>query len=77
MPFCKLYQADVDINTGNSSDNSGSNETMQKVLAAIVYLWRIFQKKLEVKNFENINFCIFYPMWVKFVMRGNIGQRTT
>ena len=35
-PFCDLYGADVDINTKNSLDNSGSNETMQKVLASIV-----------------------------------------
>ena len=35
-PFCDLYVADVDINTKNSLDNSGSNETMQKVLASIV-----------------------------------------
>ena len=35
-PFCDLYEADVDINTKNSLDNSGSNETMQKVLASIV-----------------------------------------
>ena len=35
-PFCDLYVADFDINTENSLDNSGSNETMQKVLASIV-----------------------------------------
>ena len=35
-PFCDLYEADVDTNTENSLDNSGSNETMQKVLASIV-----------------------------------------
>ena len=35
-PFCDLYEADVDINNINSLDNSGSNETMQKVLASIV-----------------------------------------
>ena len=35
-PFCDLYVADVDTNTENSLDNSGSNETMQKVLALIV-----------------------------------------
>ena len=35
-PFCEHYVADVDINTENSLDNSGSNETMQKVLASIV-----------------------------------------
>ena len=35
-PFCDLYEPDVDINTKNSLDNSGSNETMQKVLASIV-----------------------------------------
>ena len=36
VPFCDLYEADVDINTKNSSNNSGSNEAMQKVLASIV-----------------------------------------
>ena len=35
-PFCEHYEPDVDINTENSLDNSGSNETMQKVLASIV-----------------------------------------
>ena len=34
--FCDLYGPDVDINTKNSLDNSGSNETVQKVLASIV-----------------------------------------
>ena len=41
-PFCEHYEPDVDINTENSLDNSGSNETMQKVLASIVLLWRMF-----------------------------------
>ena len=36
VPFCDLYGPDVDINTNNSLDNSGYNETMQKVLASIV-----------------------------------------
>ena len=45
-PFCELLGADVYINTKNSLDNPGSNETMQKVLASIVLLWRIFQKKI-------------------------------
>ncbi len=35
-PFCEPNEADVDINTRNSLDNSGYNETMQKVLASIV-----------------------------------------
>ena len=39
-PFCELYVADFDINTRNSLDISGSNETMQKVLASLI--WRIF-----------------------------------
>ena len=45
-PFCKLYETGVDIKTVNSLDNSGSNEIMQKVLALIVSLWHIFQKKI-------------------------------
>ena len=36
LPFCDLYGPDVDNNTKNSLDNSGSNETIQKVLASIV-----------------------------------------
>ena len=36
VPFCEHYGPDVDINNINSLDNSGSNETMQKVLASIV-----------------------------------------
>ena len=35
-PFCELYKPDVDINTKNNLDNSGSNETMQKGLASII-----------------------------------------
>ena len=35
-PFCEPNGADVDINNIDSLDNSGSNETMQKVLALIV-----------------------------------------
>ena len=35
-PFCGPLGWRVDINTINSLDNSGSNETMQKVLASIV-----------------------------------------
>ena len=34
-PFCEHYGPDVDINTENSLDNSGCNETMQKVLGSI------------------------------------------
>ena len=32
----EVYGSDVDINTEKSLDNSGSNETMQKVLALTV-----------------------------------------
>ena len=35
-PFCEPLGWRVDINNVNSLDNSGSNETMQKVLASIV-----------------------------------------
>ena len=35
-PFCEPLGWRVDINNINSLDNSGSNETMQKVLALIV-----------------------------------------
>ena len=36
VPFCEPNGPDVDINNRNSLDNSGSNESMQKVLASIV-----------------------------------------
>ena len=43
----------------------------------VVELWWIFQKKLwRFKNFKNLNFCVFHLIWVKFVMVGNIGQKT-
>ena len=35
-PFCELLRWRIDINTRNNLDNSGSNETMEKVLAPIV-----------------------------------------
>ena len=35
VPFCDLYGAYGDINNIDSLDNSGSNETMRKVLASI------------------------------------------
>ena len=59
MPFCDLYEADVDINIKNSLDNFGSNETMQKVLALIVWLWQNFQKNFggpKFQKFENLCF---------------------
>ena len=31
-PFCEPNEPDVDINTENRLDNSGTNETMQKIL---------------------------------------------
>ncbi len=34
-PFCEHYGPDVDFNTTDSLDNSGSNETMQKVPALL------------------------------------------
>ena len=57
--FCELYEADVDINTENSLDNSGSNETMQKVLALIVWLWRNFQKKFGGQKFRKLELLYF------------------
>ena len=65
VPFCEHYGPDVDINTENSSDNSGSKETMQKVLALF---GGFFKTILGVKNSEDFNFCVFHPIWVKFVM---------
>ena len=57
--FCDLYGPDVDINNKNSLENSGSNETMQKVLASIVWLPRNFQKKLRGPKFQKFeNLCL-------------------
>ena len=47
-PFCEPLEWRVDINNINSLDNSGSNETMQKVLSSIFdSCW-----KIEVCNFR-------------------------
>ena len=43
VPNCGQNDADVVINTIISKSNSGSNETMQNVLAQIVEFWRIFE----------------------------------
>ena len=51
VPFCEPNGPDVDINNRNSLDNSGSNETMQKVLI----FW-------GVPKFENWNFFVFHPI---------------
>ena len=67
-PFWSQHGAEVDINTINSKSNSGSNETMQNVLALIVKILRIF----EILTFRA--FCVFHPIWIKFVVGGNIGQ---
>ena len=57
-PFCGPLGWCVDINTRNSLDNSGSNETVQKVLALIVWLQRNFQKKFGGPKFQKIeNLC--------------------
>ena len=47
-------EADVDINTKNSLDNSGSNETLQNALASIVQLWRIFEIFFYVSRISKI-----------------------
>ena len=59
VPFCEHYGPDVDINTENSLDNSGSNETMEKVLASIVWLWRNFQKKFGGQKFRKLELLYF------------------
>ena len=59
LPFCEIYEADIDINTKNSVYNSVSNETMQKARTSIVWLWRIFQKKIggqKFRKFERLCF---------------------
>ena len=59
VPFCEYYEADVDINTENSLDNSGSNETMQKVLALIVWLQRSFQKNFGGPKIRKLELLCF------------------
>ena len=63
------YEADDDINTKNSLDNSGSNETMQKVLASIVKLWQSFKKNLGSQKFQKFKLLCFSSVLVE----GNIG----
>ena len=58
-PFCELYGPDVDINNVNSLDNSGSNETMQKVLALIVWLQRSFQKNFGGPKIRKLELLCF------------------
>ena len=58
-PFCEPNEWRVDINTENSLDNSGSNETMQKVLALIVWLWRNFQKNFGGQKFRKLELLYF------------------
>ena len=59
MAFCDLYGPDVDINTENSLDNFGSNETMQKVLASIVWLLPNFLKKIGGQKFQKLELLYF------------------
>ena len=59
MPFCEPNEADVDINNINSLDNSGSNETMQKVLASIVKLQRSFQKNFKGTKIQKLELLCF------------------
>ncbi len=58
-PFLGQNEADVDINTQNSLNNLGSNETMQNVLAPIVKLWQIY---------------LIYYVWVKFCVNWCHGE---
>ena len=58
-PFCEPNGADVDINNINSLDNSGSNETMQKVLASIVKLQRSFQKIFKGPKIQKLELLCF------------------
>ena len=39
VPFCGQNEADVDINTKNSKSDSGSNGTMQIVIASILFFY--------------------------------------
>ncbi len=61
--FCEFYEADGDVNDKDSLDNSGSNETTQKVLALMVWLRQNFQKnlggqKFQIFEIENLCFSI-------------------
>ena len=60
VPFCEPNGPDVDINNINSLDNSGSNETMQKVLASIVQLQRSFQKNFGGSQNSKIGTSVFF-----------------
>ena len=52
-------EADVDIYTKNSLDNSGSNETLQNALASIVQLWRIFEIFFMFQEFQKFELWCF------------------
>ena len=32
------------------------------------------KKEMEVENFKNLNFCVFHPIWVKFVTGVTLGK---
>ena len=53
-PFCEPLGWRVDINKIISLDNCGSNETMQKVLALIVWFQQNFQKKFGGSKISKI-----------------------
>ena len=75
-PFLGQDGTSDEINTKNIFRYSGSNETMQNILGSIVFFAGFLKSFLRFENFENWNFCVFHPIWVKSVMGGNIGQRT-
>ena len=63
-----------ETNTKNIFRYSGSNETMQNVLGSIVFFGGFLKFFLRLKNLENLNFCVFHPIWVKFVMGVTLGK---
>ena len=75
-PFWEHCGPDVDINTKNSLDNSGSNETAKGSSFDSLALTD-FSKKLWGSKILKIWTCVFHPIWIQFDMGNNLGQRTT
>ena len=63
-----------ETSTQSKLDIPGSNETLY---LRYLSFGGFFNSFLFFMIFENLNFCKFHPIGVKFVMGGNIGERTT
>ena len=58
-PFLGPDETSDKINTKNIFHISGSNETMQKALAPVVYFWRIFEFFFIFQEFQNFELLYF------------------